>query len=220
PRGARRRQPLGGRARHPVLGRPRHRRIGRHHPRGRGRRCHTARGSGRLPAVRNPHRGRRVRRRRPRGRPVRRFARLFAALDGTTRTNEKVAAMVAYFAAADPADAAWAVHFLRGERPRRLIPVRRLATWAMEAADVPDWLFEECYHAVGDLAETIALLLPDPATTSDLPLHRWIEERLLPLAGEDEETQRAVIREAWSSLGDVERFVWNKLITGAFRVGV
>lgn len=151
---------------------------------------------------------------------MRRFARLFAALDGTTRTNEKVAAMVAYFAAADPADAAWAVHFLRGERPRRLIPVRRLATWAMEAADVPDWLFEECYHAVGDLAETIALLLPDPATTSDLPLHRWIEERLLPLAGEDEETQRAVIREAWSSLGDVERFVWNKLITGAFRVGV
>jgi DNA ligase 1 len=150
------------------------------------------------------------------------FARLFAALDATTRTNEKVAAMVDYFTAADPADAAWAVHFLRGNRPKRLIPVRRLATWAMEAADVPDWLFEECYHAVGDLAETIALLLPDPdpATTSDLTLYRWIEERLLPLAGEDEETQRAVVREAWASLGDVERFVWNKLITGGFRVGV
>ncbi len=151
---------------------------------------------------------------------MKRFARLFAELDGTTKTNAKVGAMVEYFAAADPADAAWAVHFLRGYRPKRLIPVRRLASWAMEAADVPDWLFEECYHAVGDLAETIALLLPEPAFTSDLPLHRWVEERLLPLAGEDEETQRAVILGAWSSLGGTERFVWNKLITGAFRVGV
>ena len=151
---------------------------------------------------------------------MKRFARLFAELDGTTKTNAKVDAMVEYVSAANPADAAWAVHFLSGYRPKRLIPVRRLAGWAMEAADVPDWLFEECYHAVGDLAETIALLLPEPSSTSDLPLHRWVEERLLPLAGEDEETQRVVILEAWSSLDDTERFVWNKLITGAFRVGV
>lgn len=151
---------------------------------------------------------------------MRRFARLFAELDGTTKTNAKVAAMAEYFTAVDPADAAWAVHFLSGNRPKRLIPVRRLAGWAMEAGEVPDWLFEECYHAVGDLAETIALLLPEPAIASDLSLHRWVEERLLPLAGEDEETQRGVILEAWSSLGDTERFVWNKLITGSFRVGV
>ena len=151
---------------------------------------------------------------------MRRFADLFAALDATTRTNAKVAAMAEYFASVDPADAAWAVHFLRGYRPKRLIPVRRLAGWAMEAADVPDWLFEECYHAVGDLAETIALLLPDPVAASDRPLHRWVEERLLPLAGEDEETQRAVILEAWGSLDGTARFLWNKLITGSFRVGV
>ena len=151
---------------------------------------------------------------------MKRFARLFAELDGTTRTNAKVAAMEAYFSTADPADAAWAVHFLSGNRPKRLIPVRRLAGWAMQAADVPEWLFEECYHAVGDLAETIALLLPVPAGRSDHPLHRWVEERLLPLAGEDEETQRAVVLDAWSTLGDTERFVWNKLITGSFRVGV
>jgi DNA ligase 1 len=148
------------------------------------------------------------------------FAQLFAELDATTKTNAKVAAMVEYFIRADPADAAWAVHFLSGNRPKRLIPVRRLAGWAMEAADVSDWLFEECYHAVGDLAETITLLLPEPAAASDLPLHRWVEERLLPLAGEDEETQRAVILDAWRSLSDGERFVWNKLITGSFRVGV
>jgi DNA ligase-1 len=105
---------------------------------------------------------------------VRRFAALVAEIDETTRTSEKVDAMVRYFTDAQPADAAWAVHFLSGERPKRLIPVRRLATWATEASDVPEWLFEECYHAVGDLAETITLLLPEAKAPIERPLHVWI----------------------------------------------
>lgn len=151
---------------------------------------------------------------------MRAFARLYAELDETTRTNEKVEAMVRYFASAPPADAAWAVHFLSGGRPKRLIPVRRLAAWAMEAAGVPDWLFEECHHAVGDLGETIALLLPPATNPIDLPLHRWVEERILPLGGEDEAEQRAEVLRAWSELDGTERYVWTKLITGGFRVGV
>src|SRR4051812_39720029 len=151
---------------------------------------------------------------------VKRFARLFADLDETTKTNEKVDAMVRYFADADPADAAWAVHFLSGGRPKRLIAVRRLSAWAMELADVPEWLFEECYDSVGDLAETIALLLPEATSTTDRPLHEWIEQHLLPLSRQSEETQRESIRQAWRELGGMERFVWNKLITGGFRVGV
>ena len=148
------------------------------------------------------------------------FARLFVALDETTRTSEKVAAMAGYFSSALPADAAWAVHFLSGERPRRLVPVRRLADWAMQESGVPDWLFEECYQAVGDLAETIALLLPAATHPADLRLHQWIEEHILPLAGEPEEIQRRVVVDAWRGLDGPERFVWNKLITGGFRVGV
>ncbi|HEX2781886.1 MAG TPA: ATP-dependent DNA ligase [Gemmatimonadaceae bacterium] len=151
---------------------------------------------------------------------MRRFARLFAQLDETTRTNEKVDAMARYFAEADPADAAWAVHFLAGGRPKRLLPARRLAEWAMAEADVPEWLFEESYHAVGDLAEAISLLLPDVVEGSDRPLREWIEDRLLALSGASEETQRAAVIAAWRELGGVERFVWNKLITGGFRVGV
>jgi DNA ligase 1 len=151
---------------------------------------------------------------------LRRFARLFADLDETTRTGEKVEAMARYFAEADPGDAAWAVYFLSGARLKRLVPVRRLAGWAMEAADVPDWLFEECYHAVGDLAETISLLLPPPTATPDLPLAEWIERRVLPIAGAPEEVQRGLVLDGWASLGGPERFVWNKLITGGFRVGV
>ena len=88
---------------------------------------------------------------------MKRFAQLFEELDRTTRTSEKVDALERYFAEAPPADAAWAVHFLSGERPKRLLPVRRLAAWAEERTGTPDWLFEECYAAVGDLAETIAM---------------------------------------------------------------
>jgi len=106
---------------------------------------------------------------------VRQFAALVAAIDETTRTTEKVEAMVRYFANAQPADAAWAVHFLSGERPKRLIPVRLLAAWATQASGIPEWLFDECYQAVGDLAETITILLPESATTIDRPLHEWIE---------------------------------------------
>ena len=148
------------------------------------------------------------------------FARLFSDLDETTKTNAKVAAMVRYFTDADAADAAWAVYFLRGDRPKRLIPVRRLAAWAMEESGIPPWLFEDCYHAVGDLAETISLLLPDSPLGTQRPLHHWIENVVLPLAGEPESRQKSAIVSAWRELSGVERFVWNKLITGGFRVGV
>jgi len=167
---------------------------------------------------------------------VKAFARLYAAIDATMRTTEKVDAMVEYFRAAggksrslaslgmtemtDPKDAAWAVYFLSGGRSKRLIPVRRLATWAMEEAKIPEWLFNESYEAVGDLAETMSLLLPDAIASTDIPLHRWIGERLLPLGKQSEAAQRETIVQAWRELSGNERFIWNKLITGAFRVGV
>ncbi len=151
---------------------------------------------------------------------MRRFAALYAELDETTKTSAKVAALAAYFAGAEPADAAWAVHFLSGRRPKRLIGPRRLAAWAMEAAGVPEWLFDECYDSVGDLAETISLLLPPSHAATLLPLHHWVEARLLPLRGEDEASQHAAVLRTWAELDGAERYVWNKLITGAFRVGV
>ena len=147
------------------------------------------------------------------------FARLYDALDQTTATSEKVAALVAYFREAPPRDAAWAVHFLLGRRPKRLMASGRLRAWAAEAAGIAEWLFEESYGAVGDLAETITLLLPDTGGSSDRPLSWWVEERLLPLRGQDEAAQKAAMLAAWRELGRRERYVWNKLITGNFRVG-
>ncbi|HUI98905.1 MAG TPA: ATP-dependent DNA ligase [Usitatibacter sp.] len=151
---------------------------------------------------------------------MKRFAALFDALDASTGTRSKTDALAAYFSAADPRDAAWTAWFLTGHRPRQAVPSRRLHAWAAEAASIPLWLFEECFDNVGDLAETIALALPPPAATSDMPLHEWIEERLLPLRDLAEAEQKARLLACWRDLGGTERFLFNKLITGNFRVGV
>jgi DNA ligase-1 len=150
---------------------------------------------------------------------MKRFAALYTALDETTATNEKVAALIEYFRTAPPGDAAWAVHFLSGRRPKRLVSSRNLRTWAAESAGLPGWLFDESYQQVGDLAETITLLLPESGNSSQLSLAHWIEERLLRLRGEAEDVQREVMVQAWGELDRRERLVWNKLITGSFRVG-
>src|SRR4051794_22332031 len=128
------------------------------------------------------------------------FTDLYVALDETTKTSVKVRALAAYFAAADPADAAWAVFFLSGRKLRQVVPTRKLAGWAVEAAGVRDWLFEECYHAVGDLAESIALLLPAPTSVVARPLHVWVEQHLAPLRQADEPTQRRDVLAAWVGL--------------------
>ena len=148
------------------------------------------------------------------------FADLFAALDETTRTTGKVAAMARYFATARPADAAWAVYFLSGRKPRQAVPSKRLRLWARELAGVPEWLFDESYHHVGDMAETIALLLPTADAASDRPLADWVENHLLPLRTLPEDDQKRDVLTAWHALDARQRFVWNKLITGQFRVGV
>jgi DNA ligase-1 len=150
---------------------------------------------------------------------MRAFARLYGALDETTATGEKVQALADYFRTVPPADAAWAVHFLTGRRPKRLVSSGHLRAWAAAEAGIPDWLFEESYHMVGDLAETITLLLPDTAASTGHSLSWWVEQRLLPLRGQDEAVQRREMVRAWRELDRRERYVWNKLITGAFRVG-
>ncbi|KJS32506.1 MAG: ATP-dependent DNA ligase [Desulfatitalea sp. BRH_c12] len=148
------------------------------------------------------------------------FTDLFTELDKTTGTHRKLAALTAYLRQAPPADAAWAVYFLMGRRPRRAVKSRTLAQWAAEEAEIPGWLFEACYHNVGDLAETIALLLPPSTASTQAPLHIWIEERLLKLAALDEPTQKEIMLSAWQHMDTTQRLVWNKLITGGFRIGV
>lgn len=151
---------------------------------------------------------------------MRAFAALYAALDATTATGAKVEAMAAYLARADAADAAWAVFLLSGGKLRQVVPTRTLRALAAREAGIPDWLFEESYQAVGDLAETIAHLLPPGGVDDDASLAQWIEQRLLPLRGAGEAAVEAGLLAAWRELDALGRFLWNKLITGGLRVGV
>lgn len=151
---------------------------------------------------------------------MRRFARLFSELDATKSTNEKVEALTRYFDEAPPRDAAWAVYFLAGGKPRQVVKAASLVGLGCEMAAIDYWLFDECYQSVGDLAETISLVLPRGEEPSDVGLAEWVEDRLLPLRGQpDEEVARKVagyLRE----LDALGRFLLVKLVGGGFRVGV
>ncbi|MGC1506327.1 MAG: ATP-dependent DNA ligase [Sulfitobacter sp.] len=150
---------------------------------------------------------------------MKRFATLFTAIDQSTKTKVKVAALAAYFAEADDTDRLWTVALLSGRRPKRAVTTTRLREWAAEIADVPLWLFEDSYAIVGDLAETISLLLPAANTTENASLSHWINA-LRDLSNVDEPRRKTFVLNAWQSLGGIERFVFNKLITGGFRMGV
>lgn len=151
---------------------------------------------------------------------MREFARLYAELDETTATNRKLEALQHYFSAASPENAAWAVYFLAGGKPRQAVPSKLLREFAIEYAMLDEWLFEECYHAVGDLAETVALVLPPPEHVSDIGLAVWMEERIGPLRGADPAIVREKLLSYFNELTARERFLLVKLIGGGFRVGV
>jgi DNA ligase-1 len=149
---------------------------------------------------------------------MKRFATLFAELDSTTSTNAKVEALTRYFTDAPEDDRLWTVALLSGRRPKRALTATELRDWAAEAAGLPLWLFEDAYAVTGDLAETIALVLPPPSRGSDASLTTRIAEvRALP---RDPAERKARVLAAWDEQTTAERFLFNKLITGGFRMGV
>jgi len=154
---------------------------------------------------------------------MKRFADLYDAIDATTATTAKVAALVAYYRDVPAADAAWATAFLLGRRPKRLVRAPDLRAWAAGAAGVTAWMFEECYAQVGDLAETIALLVPEHDEHDEhdeASFAWWVEQVLLPLQMASPDVRRAELLTAWRRLRGTSRFLFNKLLTGSFRVGV
>jgi len=151
---------------------------------------------------------------------MREFARLYADLDETTSTTRKLDALQAYFSSATPENAAWAVYFLAGGKPRQAVPTKLLRQYAIDYAALDEWLFDESYQAVGDFAETIAHILPPPTERSDIGLAVWMEERIAPLRGAEPARIRDALFSYWNELEWRERFLLVKLIGGGFRVGV
>jgi DNA ligase-1 len=152
---------------------------------------------------------------------MRRFAELFEELDTTTSINEKLAALVRYFRSAPAQDAAWAAYFLSGRRLKRLVGPATLREWLLGETGMPEWLLDETYAEVGDLAETIALLIDADIeeTPEDVSLAEWIE-RLLSLTGMTSGQQRSTVAQWWKRLDAGGRFLFNKLLSGELRVGV
>jgi DNA ligase-1 len=153
---------------------------------------------------------------------VKRFAALYRTLDASTGTSDKRAAMADYFRDAPAEDAAWALWFLSGNKLARIANGAELRDWVAERARLPAWLVEASYDHVGDLAETATLLLdePPPALSVERSLSSWVEDVLWPVAGAAPALRRAAVTGAWGELAQDERLVFNKLITGALRVGV
>jgi DNA ligase-1 len=153
---------------------------------------------------------------------VKAFAALYRQLESSTGTSEKRAALASYFRNTPPADAAWALWFLAGNKLARIANASEIRDWVAELARLPPWLVESSYHHVGDLAETAALLPadPPPGMQVERSLRSWVEDVLWPVAGAAPSLRRGVVMGSWAELPGHERLVLNKLITGALRIGV
>ncbi len=150
---------------------------------------------------------------------MQKFAQLIKTLDSTNKTSLKVAALTAYFEQAQDKDKVWTIAILSHRRPPRPVNTTLLRQWASELSNIPLWLFEESYHIVGDLAETIALVIPSASIQTDKSLTQFLEE-MLALKAKSESEKKAYLFQNWKTMDYYERFVFTKLITGGFRIGV
>lgn len=150
---------------------------------------------------------------------MKQFAQLYNDLDQTNSTNEKVALLADYFQHAPAVDCVWALALLSGRRPKRTVATAQLKLWACQLSGTDEWLFEESYAIVGDLAETITLILPPTESNNNESLTYWVNY-IRALGSLTDEEKRQQVFDAWNKLGLGERFTFNKLITGGFRVGV
>ena len=149
------------------------------------------------------------------------FATLVSELSSSTKTNDKLQSLVDYFATAPDADKVWVIAIFSGRRPRRAVNSRFMRDWCLEITSYPEWLFNECYGTVGDLAETLALLLPETKPTDQInkSLSHYLET-FISIEKQDESVRKKFIIDSWNQMNRDERFVFNKLITGSFRIGV
>ncbi|TVR79745.1 MAG: ATP-dependent DNA ligase [Chitinophagaceae bacterium] len=150
---------------------------------------------------------------------MRHFASAIHQLRETAKTNKKISILAEYFATANERDKIWALALLTGRRPKRPVKTSLLRLWAAEIAEIPNWLFEESYHITGDLAECMALLMPFDGESVSENLHHIMEE-LKELTQLSDELKSEYVKKYWQKMNRKERFVFNKLLTGGFRIGI
>src|SRR5215217_3508157 len=149
------------------------------------------------------------------------FAALVTQISSSTKTNDKLEALAEYFTLAEDKDKVWVIAIFSGRRPKRIVSSTLLSEWCIELANIPPWLFSECYGTVGDLGETIALLLPEsPNKKGKGESLSYYLEKFIEIEKQDETIRKKFILESWRQMNNSEQFVFNKLITGNFRIGV
>lgn len=149
------------------------------------------------------------------------FAALVTQISSSTKTNDKLEALAEYFTVAEDKDKVWVIAIFSGRRPKRIVSSALLSEWCIELSNLPPWLFSECYSMVGDLGETIALLLPEALNKeSKGESLSYYLEKFIEIEKQDEAIRKKFILDSWQQMNNGERFVFNKLITGNFRIGV
>ncbi|MGC1631512.1 MAG: ATP-dependent DNA ligase, partial [Gelidibacter sp.] len=147
------------------------------------------------------------------------FSELVSAIEITNKTNAKIDALVDYFKIASDKDKLWIITLFTGKRPARPVKTTLMRQWCLEITGCPEWLFLESYSSVGDLGETIALMLPEPVHNIEKSLSTWMEE-LIALRAKSDQEKKTYVLNAWSGLQMQERLIFNKLIGGSFRIGI
>ncbi|RZK49291.1 MAG: ATP-dependent DNA ligase [Pedobacter sp.] len=147
------------------------------------------------------------------------FANLIYTLDSTNKNTAKMEAIQDFFKTAEDADKLSFLALFTGKKPKQVIKTRDLKTWVQELLNLPEWLFLEAYASVGDLGETISLLLPAPEVYQDISLSHWMQA-IKALATKTDSEKKDFVLNAWRTLPHIERFIFNKLLGGSFRVGV
>ncbi|MDH6253779.1 DNA ligase-1 [Chryseobacterium sp. H1D6B] len=147
------------------------------------------------------------------------FAALINALESTNKTNAKIDAIINYLERAPEEDKVWFIALFTGKRPKRNVNTNYMKEWALEITKIPFWLFQESYSSVGDLGETLSLILPPPSEMIDRTLSQWMKD-ILNLKDKTEAEKKEFVLRSWDGLDYTERLIFNKLLGGSFRIGV
>jgi len=150
---------------------------------------------------------------------MRHFADLINALETTNKTNAKIDAIIDYLERAPDEDKVWFIALFTGKRPKRNVNTNYMKEWALEITKLPYWLFQESYSSVGDLGETLSLILPPPRENIERTLSEWMND-IVGLKGKTDTEKKEFVLHSWNGLDYTERLIFNKLIGGSFRIGV
>jgi DNA ligase-1 len=149
------------------------------------------------------------------------WSKLFEEIDASNKTNDKVAALLNYLNAAPSEDKLWLIALFTGRKPKKPLNATEMRTWSALAVGIDTWLFEECYGVVGDIAETIALLFANKNTGETLQLSlTQVMQEMIMLAGLSADDKREFLNKRWLQLDKNTCFLYNKFLTGGFRIGV